>query len=229
MRKTSRKERRQMNVNTLQGLHACCIRAKDKIAELNNTAVTNKKSADGTTYIRWGRTVCPKTAFLVYDGYAAGSYYSQKGSGINTLCLPKDPNYDQYTDGLQPSGRIYGAEYETHARNTWSHLKDLEVPCAVCRIPSNNVLMVPGKNECHVNYLLEYKGYLMSGYYSPKGPSEYVCVDDQPEGIKKADGNQDHNGKLFYFVEGSCGALKCPPYTGGWELTCAICSFSPKV
>ncbi|XP_053385650.1 uncharacterized protein LOC128550488 [Mercenaria mercenaria] len=158
----------------------CC--AKDKIAELNNTIVTNLKTTDDTTYIRWGRTVCSKTEFLVYDGYAAGSHYTDKGTASNILCLPKDPNYDQITNGYQPGGSIYGAEYETSNRGHWSHLQDLEVPCAVCRTPRHNVIMVPGKNECHMNNMLEYKEYLMSEYYGHEGSSEFVCVDDQPEG-----------------------------------------------
>ncbi|XP_053378971.1 uncharacterized protein LOC123526652 [Mercenaria mercenaria] len=199
--------------------------AKDTIAELNETVIKKEKSTDGTTYIRWGKTECPSTAFLVYDGYAAGSHYSHTGTATNTLCLPKDPVYGNHTDGFQTAGRLYGAEYETNTYSIWSYLHDHEIPCAVCRIPRNNVLMVPGKNVCHENYILEYKGYLMSEYYGNKSPSEFVCVDDDPEMLTGGGGSQ--NGRLFYFVEGECGSLQCPPYKNGWELTCAVCSFSP--
>ncbi|XP_045163700.2 uncharacterized protein LOC123528019 [Mercenaria mercenaria] len=190
--------------------------AKDTIAELNEA---------GTNYIRWGRTTCPSTAFLVYEGFVAGAHYTHSGTAVNPLCLPMDPIYDKTTDGFQSAGIIYGAEYDTYSYNAWNYLHDHDIPCAVCRIPRNNVLMVPGKNECPLNYTLEYKGYLMSSHYNHHA-SEFVCVDDQPEVIPGT--RTSHDGKLFYFVEGSCGSLKCDPYKEGWEITCAVCSFSPS-
>lgn len=87
--------------------------------------------------------------------------------------------------------------------------------------------MVPGKNVCHQDYMLEYHGYLMAGAYNHAAASEYVCVDVDPETI--ADTSANNNGKLFYHVEAECGALKCPPYVNGRELTCAVCSFSKQV
>jgi hypothetical protein len=63
----------------------------------------------------------------------------------------------------------------------WKYLHGHEIPCAVCRIPRNNVLMVPGKNRCHDNYMLEYKGYLMGEHHGHVSFSEYVCVDENPE------------------------------------------------
>ncbi|XP_045161828.1 uncharacterized protein LOC123526646 [Mercenaria mercenaria] len=197
--------------------------AKDTIAELNEAIVSYQESADGTNYIRWGRTTCPSTAFLVYEGFVAGAHHSHSGTAVNPLCLPMDPIYDKTTDGFQDAGIIYGAEYETSSYSAWNYLHDHDIPCAVCRIPRNNVLMVPGRNECHRNYTLEYKGYLMSSYKNHQA-SEFVCVDEQPEIIPGT--HESDNGKLFYFVEGSCGSLQCDPYKHGWEFTCAVCSFS---
>ncbi|XP_060566518.1 uncharacterized protein LOC132725411 [Ruditapes philippinarum] len=114
------------------------------IANLSDTIETNKQSA-GTTYIRWGRTTCPGKAVLVYDGYVAGSDHLKSGTAVNPLCLPKDPDYDKYLSGFQFSGRIYGAEYQTDRYPEWAYLQDHDIPCAVCRIPRTNVLMVPGK------------------------------------------------------------------------------------
>ncbi|KAH3754464.1 hypothetical protein DPMN_189139 [Dreissena polymorpha] len=34
----------------------------------------------------------------------------------------------------------------------------------------------------------------------------------------------DENGALFYPTEGRCGSLRCPPYIGGAELACVVCS-----
>jgi hypothetical protein len=85
--------------------------------------------------------------------------------------------------------------------------------------------MVPGKNVCHKNYFLEYKGYLMAEHYTHNAASEFVCVDENPEVVPGGHGSQ--NGKLSYFVQGRCGSLKCDPYKDGLELTCAVCSYLP--
>ncbi|XP_060600606.1 uncharacterized protein LOC132754038 [Ruditapes philippinarum] len=199
--------------------------ARDTIAQLNKTIQTNQKSADGTTYVRWGRTTCPDTAYQVYTGYAAGSHYTHSGTAVDPLCLPKNPIYDKYSPGVY-DGIIYGAEYETSSQSSWKHLHDQDIPCSVCRIPRNNLLMVPGRNICHENYQLEYKGYLMSSHHKNVSPSQFICIDDEPEVLPG--GHANHNGKLFYFVSGSCGSLKCPPYREGLELTCAVCSYSPN-
>ncbi|XP_063409121.1 uncharacterized protein LOC134692593 [Mytilus trossulus] len=50
------------------------------------------KAGSGNTYTRWGKTSCPSTAALVYEGYAAGNAKNEKGGGANFLCLPKDPS-----------------------------------------------------------------------------------------------------------------------------------------
>jgi hypothetical protein len=59
--------------------------------------------------------------------------------------------------------------------------------------------MVPGKNRCHDNYILEYKGYLMAEHWSHVSSSEYVCVDESPETLEGT--HQDRDGQLFYFVQ----------------------------
>jgi hypothetical protein len=85
--------------------------------------------------------------------------------------------------------------------------------------------MIPGRNICYKDYTLEYSGYLMSGHYSNAGSSEYICVDDKPEALEA--GNEVKDEKYSYFVEASCGALKCPPYKNSRELACVVCSFLP--
>ena len=83
--------------------------------------------------------------------------------------------------------------------------------------------MVPGKNQCHDGWTLEYHGYLSSGKYDQAAGSEYICVDTHPDLLSETS-TTNSNGKLFYFVEGRCGSLKCPPYVNGRELTCAVCT-----
>ncbi|XP_053378710.1 short-chain collagen C4-like [Mercenaria mercenaria] len=199
--------------------------ASETINELKSKLVRAERSFDGSTYTRWGRTVCPTGATLVYDGYVAGGHYTHTGSGVNYLCLPKDPTWGRYIGGFQTADRIYGTEYYTADYPYSKNLNYQDVPCAVCRIPRNNVLMIPGRNKCHKDYILEYSGYLMGGHYSHAGASEYVCVDDHPETLEA--GRDVRDEKYFYYVQAACGGLKCPPYVDTRELTCAVCSFSP--
>ena len=52
------------------------------------------RDTGGAVYIRWGRTVCPNVTGteLVYEGIAAGNWYSHTGGGSNYLCLQKVPS-----------------------------------------------------------------------------------------------------------------------------------------
>ena len=47
-----------------------------------------------------------------------------------------------------------------------------------------------------------------------------MCLDAQPDAI--LGGHVSTDGKLFNFAEGRDGALPCPPYVDGRELTCVI-------
>ena len=54
--------------------------------EYDNTAMEEQGASTegyykGVAYVRWGRTVCPSGAQVVYKGRAAGSHYSQPGGG----------------------------------------------------------------------------------------------------------------------------------------------------
>jgi len=101
------------------------------------------KDPGGSTYVRWGRTSCPSTSELVYEGYAGGGSYGHTGTGTNYLCLPKDP---QWAPDTTPAykGFVHGAEYQTHD-SFLDGLKDNDVPCAVCKTNSSNVLMIPAR------------------------------------------------------------------------------------
>lgn len=197
--------------------------ADQKTKELSQTISTLDRTADGTTYVRWGRKDCPEGATLVYQGIAGGAHYTHSGSAANTLCLHQEPTWNEYVEGFQTADRIYGAEYQTGEYPARKHLLGHDVPCAVCRIPRSNVYMLPGRNVCDGNYRLEYSGYLMTEHYTHASNTEYVCMDDQPESV--AGGHEGKGGRYFYHVEASCGSLRCPPYFTGRELTCAVCSY----
>ena len=69
---------------------------------------TTGPSTCGVVYTRWVRTTCPNTygTQLLYAGRAAGSHYTDRGGGANYLCLPEQPQYSNYTPGVQ-TGRAY--------------------------------------------------------------------------------------------------------------------------
>ena len=181
-------------------------------------------------YIRWGRTDCPDVAQteLVYSGRAAGSFWNQRGSASNYLCLPDSPQFLDVVPGLQEfRGRIFGAEYQTNEggsplNSALAGLFQDNVPCAVCSTARGEKLMIPAQTSCAPSWTEEYKGYLMSEFHD-SFRTLYVCVDANPEAIPGTATNT--NGALFYHVEvRDCSGLSCPPYTEGHELACVVCT-----
>ena len=180
------------------------------------------EKAGGVIYVRWGHNSCPKTgAQLVYTGRAGGSDWTHKGGGANPQCLPLDPQFYQTANRAQRRAYIYGAEYEnTSPLVANSH--DTDVPCAVCYVPTRNALyMIPGKYDCPKDWTREYFGYLMSAHYKHHR-SQFSCVDQSLKSVIGSSHN--HNGFLFYTVDGVCGSLPCPPYREDKEFTCAVCT-----
>ena len=185
-----------------------------------------ERNGGGTVYVRWGHHQCPSTAQLVYSGRAGGSSVRQAGGGSNPQCLPLDPNFLTPISGTQYRAYMYGAEYQTHTDSS-SHVhgrNNFEVPCAVCHVSSRTaVYMVPAKYTCPSGWTREYYGYLMSSYSgSDRHRTQYTCMDTALEPVIGT--SADHDELLFYFVEGRCGILPCPPYDNTNELSCAVCT-----
>ncbi|XP_072024335.1 uncharacterized protein [Amphiura filiformis] len=183
----------------------------------------------GAVYIRWGRSTCPSTADLVYNGLAGGEHYTHQGGGSNYLCLPSTPEYDEHQSGDEGGrGHVYSAEYETHNFPPFASKAEHEVPCVVCHASNRgSMLMIPAMKTCPTGWTEEYHGYLMTDDYRHRR-RDFVCMDRSPESLSGgSSGNQ--NGALFYPVEGRCGGtnpgnLPCPPYTSGRELSCVVCT-----
>ena len=178
----------------------------------------------GATYIRWGRTTCPSghNTTLVYSGRAGGTHYDQKGGAANYLCMPDDPDYLQYTSGVQGHSYIAGVEYYFPFQPL-SSLNYNKVPCTLCYVSTRSVaVMIPAKTHCPTNWTLEYTGYLMS-QHTAHYRSMYECVDKDPESVPGLAMESDPRA-LLYPVEPSCGGLSCPPYDGEKELTCVVCT-----
>ncbi|XP_052691287.1 uncharacterized protein LOC128169166 [Crassostrea angulata] len=176
-------------------------------------------------YTRWGKKTCPSNAELVLSGFTGGSWYDHKGAAVDLLCLPRDPEWGEYIDGVKGTkAYVFGAEYETYytisnLRKVYNH----DVPCAVCLLRNKSVVkMFPARKTCYKGWKLEYHGNLMAGYYNSPAGTMYTCVDEHPDTLHGGRANQD--GRLFYSVEARCGSLKCPPYVEGRELVCAVCS-----
>jgi hypothetical protein len=160
-------------------------------------------------------------------GYAGGSHYTHTGAAANYQCLPNDPTWSKYNDAVGDAATMYGAEFEVGGSvgDTLfgGHLADQDVACVVCRSRSRATsVMIPARTSCYVGWHLEYAGYLMAGASTHVAASEFVCVDAHPQ--PEPHSFQNDNGKLFYFVEGICGSLPCPPYVNGRELACVVCT-----
>ena len=181
-------------------------------------------TAGGVVYTRWGRTTCPTTSGtqLIYAGTAAGSWRDQNGGGAEYLCLPGDPNYLSYTNGVQDSrSYLYGAEYKTYNSAAYSTVLHHNVPCAVCYASTRGtVMMIPGKTVCPSSWIREYYGYLMAAYHAfPR--TKYECMDHSPQSIPGSSSHRE--GANFHQVEARCYGI-CPPHTDGRELTCTVCT-----
>ena len=146
------------------------------------------------------------------------SHYTH-GGGVNYLCLSLDPEFpDNVQGGIQSGAYVYGAEYETG----FAGMSQQDAPCAVCEVQGRSrLLMIPGRKSCPDGWTMEYDGLLASDHSGHKG-SDFVCVSSGMEASHS--GNTNENGGLLYVVEAQCGSLPCPPYFGGYELTCAVCT-----
>ncbi|CAG2205993.1 unnamed protein product [Mytilus edulis] len=158
----------------------------------------------------------------------AGKHYSSGGNGANILCLPKDPEWKRYANGLNSlTSRIFGLEMDilnnNQAFGSSSNAKNM--PCAVCKTSRRSaVLMVPGRMTCHSGWHKEFSGYLVAqASRTGRTATEYICADENLESVPG--GDRDDNEAVLYPVEvGAVLPLKCPPYVKGRELTCAVCS-----
>ncbi|KAK3592548.1 hypothetical protein CHS0354_005608 [Potamilus streckersoni] len=185
----------------------------------------NKANGFGSTYVRWGRTTCSGNGTeLVYKGFAGGSQYTHTGSSADFLCLTEEPILGRSVAGADPSGYVYGAEYEIYAGSNPFSMVSIQdnMPCCVCKTSRTAILMIPGRKVCYPGWTTEYTGYLMSGYHGHPGATNYVCVDENAEPALGNSGS--HDGHLLYVVQAVCGSLPCPPYAEGRLLTCVVCS-----
>lgn len=87
----------------------------------------------------------------MFSGYTAGSAHTHTGAAVEPLCLPRNPEWGIYRDGVENiySNIVYGAEYETNGVPGYmSTLHDHDVPCAVCLVRGKSIVkMFPGEKN----------------------------------------------------------------------------------
>ena len=130
----------------------------------------------GLVYTRWGNTTCPSTSGteLVSEGRAAGTTYFVKGGGSDILCMPNDPEYDDYAAGVQGYSSITGVEYFPYG-GPLNTVQSDNMPCAVCRGIRSKVLMIPAKMTCPPQWQKEYAGYLMAPHATGNYRAAFMC------------------------------------------------------
>ena len=178
-------------------------------------------NADGTTYERWGRSDCPRSATQVYSGLIVGAWETHSG-GLGYTCFPLDPEpVYVHTGKVSHRSFVHSTEYETVGEVFSSpDLSDYDAPCAVCFVPRATTLMLPAQVSCPNDWTLEYSGYLMTNDHSSGG----ACVDVNAGYL---DGSQaDRDGEILYFVVTSCSSsfMPCLPYKHSVPITCAVCT-----
>jgi len=187
-------------------------------------------------YERWGRKTCPAGAVLLYKGYMASGKYNSIGSGGNFLCVNEDPLFVRGIPGQQKyAGMIYGVEFDftkSEYNNLFSdenvkggQLQEQDMPCVLCYVAeSYTKFVMPGRPDCgSTGFDLQYKGFLVSGGDTLPGKSEYVCLDEAPEGTVGGSASADQS--VIYPVQLGCGSLPCNPFQEGMEMTCAVCTY----
>ena len=89
----------------------------------------------------------------------------------------------------------------------------------------NQNFTVNSNNALITDWTLEYQGYMMSSHYTHY-KSEFVCIDQNAEGIPRT--NHNNNEPILYIADAKCsaggGGLPCPPYVDGYDILCAVCS-----
>ena len=95
------------------------------------------------------------------------------------------------------------------------------IPCAVCQVEQESVLMIPARVTCPEEWQRQYYGYLMSGNDNQQRTT-YECFDEDLESIPGSGKNE--RGATVYHVEANCSGMDCPPYDSNKELSCVVCT-----
>ena len=180
----------------------------------------------GAVYTRWGRTVCPKGATLVYAGRAAGTKFTVKGGTSDTLCMPETPQYLSTDTTAYHVALLRGVEFKTHGTSSTplNNVIRADMPCAICHTDTKlSVLTVPAQYTCPNGWSIEYNGYLMTEFEKRnRQRKNTLCVDQDAEAVPESEANTDP--AVVYLKSANCDGLPCPPYNNNMALPCVVCS-----
>ena len=179
----------------------------------------------GVTYIRWGRTSCPKVNGTedIYNGVTAGSHHTNTGGGSNYICIVKEPRYHPGALVRGSGSYIYGTEYQTRG-DYLNSLHDDNVPCAACHVTNRSAqLMIPGTDQCPGGWTSEYRGWLMSARHDNKGRTMFVCIDKDAQALPGLGADSDVAQLYHTSVDCTLG-IPCPPYVHAKHLACVVCT-----
>jgi hypothetical protein len=163
-------------------------------------------------------------------GFVGGSSHTDSGAAVDHLCLTNDPQWGIYDSKVNAHPLIGGALF---------HFWDIGVPnspfdfdkynlhqvaCSVCMKRRRvSTIVIPTRKDCYGDWVKEYNGYLYAGHPEHGAASEYICMDETPDVLNKS--STWSGKKLLYPVMVNCnGAIPCPPYVNGREVTCVVCS-----
>lgn len=141
-----------------------------------------------------------------------------------------DPQWGIYDSKVNNNPIIGGAIFDVHDINVPNSPFDHEkydhhgVACSLCRKKKkSSTILIPARHDCYGNWVKEYDGYLYAGHHTHAAATQYICLDKTPEALDKSPNWTAK--KLLYPVTVNCnGAIPCPPFVNGREVTCVVCS-----
>ena len=179
-------------------------------------------------YTQWGRTTCPNITGTQHNlctevELPEAITITREGVLTTSAYLTIQAIYST-VQATSQTAHIYMEQNTRRENGPLSLVHNHNVPCAVCYVSTREtVLMIPARTTCPSSWTREYNGYLMAAHYAHHR-SMHECVDQNPESVSGSVG--DASEALFYHVVASCGdgGIACPPYTGGRQLACAVCT-----
>lgn len=201
--------------------------------ELKRNCTCNSSSevqGGGAIFTLWGRKNCSSLFPKLYTGYAGGSHPADTGGAAEYLCMPSDPRWGPNANLPMPfetGNHVRGARYQLPI-GLWQGagtgaVRHQTVPCAVCVGKRHRLsVMIPGREACYRGWTIAYKGYLVSGKIKNPAPSQYICMHQNPQGLRNATLPVTMDSKLMFGVKAKCGSLPCPPYKNA-ILSCVVC------
>lgn len=131
------------------------------------------------------------------SGFTGGSYFNNKGGGVNYQCMPLDPEYNSYSGGGSTASSIGGTEYESQSYGIFPNSAfDQNAPCARCYTQNRPAsMMLPAKRTCPGGWTKEYEG---TSFTSTCG-NLTICISSlYSDNVKKA------QKVYFYYITKAC-------------------------